>query len=141
MVHGYGHLVEAIVMVAIRGNFFEMQLGGDYQFKLNYADVYAGSMFNYTRNMLQGDNTNIQSDGFGPGGYASMLFHNGFYLDSVLRYVRYINNTNISFVPSGGAVIPMRNNSGINSLIFSVEGGYRYMFMNAYYIENHKLNL
>lgn len=112
-----------------RGNFFEAQLGGDYQLGFRGGSVYVGGMFSYTRNLVQGVGANAQSNGYGVGAYASALFDNGLYIDSVLRYVYRNHEVYASFIPNGaGGASDLRGVNGANTMLFSLEGGYRLMF-------------
>ena len=72
MVRGYKPLAEAVAIVIIKVISLKCSLAGIINLALAY--VYVGGMFNYTKNTLQGNNANTQSDGFGLGGYASVLF-------------------------------------------------------------------
>lgn len=112
-----------------RGNFFEMQLGSDYQFDFEKGRIYVGGLFNYTRNMIQGSGVNSQSDGYGIGGYASILFDMGLYVDSVVRYIYRNHQVNASFIPNGvGSVSALSSDSGANNVLFSLEVGHRVRF-------------
>ncbi|WP_394951637.1 S6 family peptidase [uncultured Helicobacter sp.] len=109
-----------------RGNFFETQLGSDYQLDFNAGKIYLGGMFSYTRNAVQGVGANAQSNGYGLGAYVSTFFDNGLYFDSILRYIYKEHTIDASFIPSGaGGVNVLHTNSGSNTLLFSLEGGYR----------------
>ena len=74
MVRGYEPLAEAVAIVIIKVISLKCILAGIINLALALAYVYVGGMFNYTKNTLQGNNANTQSDGFGLGGYASVLF-------------------------------------------------------------------
>lgn len=74
MVRGYKPLAEAVAIVIIKVISLKCSLAGIINLALTLAYVYVGGMFNYTKNTLQGNNANTQSDGFGLGGYASVLF-------------------------------------------------------------------
>lgn len=109
-----------------RGNFFEVQLGSDYQLPFRGGKLYVGGLLNYTRNLLQGVGTGAQSNGYGAGVYVSALFDSGVYVDSVLRYVYKEHSIDASFIPNGaGGISGLSGASGGNTLLFSVEGGYR----------------
>ncbi len=116
-----------------KGNFFETQVGIDYKIGFDYGFAYIGGIFNYTNNYLSGDDISSKSNGFGVGIYSSILFDSGFYIDSILRNINYINNISIGFIPGQQNIA--KKNIYSNNTIFNIECGYRYFFFNKFYIE------
>ena len=46
-----------------------------------------------------------------------------------------IYNANLSFIPNGKNILPLHTNAGLNSVIFNIEGWYRYTFGGNFYLE------
>lgn len=125
-----------------KGNFFELQLGSDYRFEFAYGDLYLGTMLNYTQNDIKGDGLKANSKGYGLGAYASLLFTNEAYLDTVLRYVYKKHSVNASFIPDFQNS-PLNDSSAAITFLLSIEAGHRlylqsffnYDFLKDFYVE------
>lgn len=125
-----------------KGTFFELQLGSDYRFEFAYGDLYLGTMLNYTQNDIKGDGLKANSKGYGLGAYASLLFTNEAYLDTVLRYVYKKHSVNASFIPDFQNS-PLNDSSAAITFLLSIEAGHRlylqsffnYGFLKDFYVE------
>lgn len=111
------------------GNYFELQTGLDKQSEFSNFNLYSGFMLNFTQNKLNSNSLNATSKGYGLGSYFSFLFDNNFYLDFVLRYIRYENDMSASFLPSVNSSL---NSKASNNIISSLELGYRKYFTYFY---------
>ncbi|WP_050553704.1 autotransporter outer membrane beta-barrel domain-containing protein, partial [Campylobacter jejuni] len=112
------------------GNYFEFQVGLDKQSEFSNSNFYSGFMLNFTQNKLNSNSLDVKSKGYGIGSYFSFLFDNNFYLDFVLRYVRYENDMSANFLPNVNSFL---QSNASNNIITSLELGYRKYFNNFYF--------
>ena len=88
MVRGYKPLAEAVAIVIIKVISLKCSLAGIINLALAY--VYVGGMFNYTKIHYKAIMQIHKVMALGLVGMQACFFDNGFYIDSVLHYVHYL---------------------------------------------------
>ncbi|MBZ7975329.1 autotransporter outer membrane beta-barrel domain-containing protein [Campylobacter sp. RM12637] len=99
-------------------NFYSTQFGADKMSNLSDADVITGAMIGFDK-----VNADTKANGFNIGVYGSYIHNNGLFVDSVLKYA------NTSFKKTG---VEFKKQ---NSVLLSVEGGYRAKINEKAYVE------
>ncbi|MBZ7986017.1 autotransporter outer membrane beta-barrel domain-containing protein, partial [Campylobacter sp. Cr9] len=99
-------------------NFYSTQFGADKMTNLSDADVITGAVLGFDK-----VNADTKAKGFNIGLYGSYIHNNGLFVDSVLKYA------NTSFKKTG---VEFKKQ---NSVLLSVEGGYRAKINDKAYVE------
>lgn len=116
---------------ASKTKFYEMQVGVDKKLDSNGYSVYTGLVLNSSVYNLSGS-LDGSVKGYGGGVYGSFIFDNGFYFDSILKYIHYKNNFDLIVANDNNDKIKANNNS--KAIIASAEVGYRAWF-DKFYLE------
>lgn len=118
-------------LYASKTKFYEVQVGVDKKLDSNGYSVYTGFVLNSSVYNLSGS-LDGSVKGYGGGVYGSFIFDNGFYFDSILKYIHYKNNFDLIVANDNNDKIKASNNS--KAIIASAEIGYRAWF-DKFYLE------
>lgn len=119
---------------SFKTDFYEIQAGVDGRKNFDDYSLLIGVVFNTSKHLAKNNSLiNNSVEGIGGGIYTSLIFDNGFYMDSIIKYINYHNRHQLNIGDDNNTMLYANNNTSM--ILGSVELGYRAVFDNFFFLE------